>query len=87
MIKEIRKFFKGLCIKYILGTFLMIQWLRLCALNVGDLGSISGQGAISYIPQLRVCMMQLKIPHAPTKTQHSKYTKNFLKNLSSESEQ
>ena len=64
-----------------LGTFLMIQWLRLCALNTGDLGSIPGQGTISYIPQLRVCMMQLKIPQAPTKTQHSKINKKLKKRI------
>ena len=35
--------------------------LRLHAPNVGDLGSIPGQGIRSHLPQLRVCMLQLKI--------------------------
>ena len=33
----------------------MVQWLRLCTPNVGDLGSIPGQGTGSLILQLRVC--------------------------------
>ena len=39
----------------------MVQWLRLCALNAGGPGLIPGQGTITYRPQLRVCMPQLKI--------------------------
>ena len=30
--------------KTILGTFLVVQCLRVCALNAGSLGSIPGQG-------------------------------------------
>ena len=43
------------------GTFLVDQWLRLCAPNAGVPGSISGQGSRFHTPQL-------KIPHAATKT-------------------
>ena len=46
------------------GLPLMVQWLRLCALNAGGPGSIPGQGTRSRMPPLRVCMLQLKIPHA-----------------------
>ena len=42
------------------GTSLLVQWLRLCAPNAGDLGSIPGQGTRSYMLQLRVCMPQLR---------------------------
>ena len=35
------------------GTFLVVQWLRLCASNAGDPGSISGQGTRSHMLQLR----------------------------------
>ena len=35
------------------GTSLVVQWLRLCAPNAGDLGSISGQGT-------RYCVLQLR---------------------------
>ncbi|TEA36264.1 hypothetical protein DBR06_SOUSAS18910032, partial [Sousa chinensis] len=45
--------------------------LRLCAPNAGGPGSIPGQGTISHMPQLRVCMPQLKIPHDTTKTLHA----------------
>ena len=44
------------------GTSLVVQWLRLCATNAGDQGSIPGQGTRSHI-------LQLKIPSAKTKTQ------------------
>ena len=49
--------------------------LRLCALNPAALGSLSGQGTSSQMPQL-------KIPHAGTKTQHNQINKeiNSLKN-------
>ena len=52
-------------------TFLVVQWLRLCAFNAGVLGSIPGQGTRSH-------MEQLKIPLATTKT-HS-VQQNKLKN-------
>ena len=38
----------------ILGTSLMVQWLRLHAPNAGVLGLLPGQGTGSYIPQLAV---------------------------------
>ena len=34
------------------GTSLVGQWLRLCALNAGGLGSVPGQGTRSHTPQL-----------------------------------
>ena len=52
----------------LLGTFLVVQWLRLRAPEGGGLGSIPGQRTRSYRPQLRVCLSQLKIPHASMKT-------------------
>ena len=41
-----------------LGTFLVVQWVRLCVVNVGGLGLIPGQGSRSHRPQLRVCIMR-----------------------------
>ena len=38
----------------ILGTSLVVQWLRLHALNAQDPGSIPGRGTRSHMPQLRV---------------------------------
>ena len=35
------------------GTSLVVQWLRLSDPNAGGLGSISGQGTRSLMPQLR----------------------------------
>ena len=49
-------------------TSLVVQWLRLHTPNAGSPGSIPGQGTRSHIPQLRVCMLQLKIPHVATKS-------------------
>ena len=44
--------------------------LRLCALNPVALGSLSGQGTSSQMPQL-------KILHAATKTQHNQINKEI----------
>ena len=35
------------------GLPLMVQWLRLCALNAGGPGSIPGQGTGPHMQQLR----------------------------------
>ena len=45
-------------------TSLVVQWVRLRIPNAGGPGSIPGQGARSHIPQLRVCILQLKIEDA-----------------------
>ena len=37
----------------ILGNTLVVQWLRFCVPNARGLGSISGQGTRSPVPQLR----------------------------------
>ena len=47
----------------LLGTFPVVQWLRLCTPNAGGPGSIPGQGTRSH-------MVQLKILHATTKRSH-----------------
>ena len=39
----------------------MIWWLRLRAPNAGDPGSIPGQGTRSHMPQLRACVLQLRV--------------------------
>ena len=52
-------------------TFLVVQWLRLCAPNAGGPDSIPGQGTRSHMSQRRVCRLQLKIPHSTTKTWYS----------------
>ena len=57
----------------LLGAPLIVQWLRLCAPNAEGLDSIPGQGSRSHMPQPSVHMLQLKVPHATTKTQHAKY--------------
>ena len=51
------------------GTSLLVQWLRLCAPNAGDLGSIPGQGTRSH-------MQQLKILHAMSETHQRQINKN-----------
>ena len=40
-------------VEWVQGTSLVIQWGRLYAPNVGDLGSIPGQGSRSHMIQLR----------------------------------
>ena len=66
----------------------MDHWLRFHTPNAGGLGSIPGQATRSHMPQLRVCMLQLrsKIPHVTTKTGYSQISKYlfFKKNKKSE---
>ena len=50
------------------GISLVVQWLRLCAPKARRLVLIPGQGTTSY-------MLQLKIPHATTKTWCSQINK------------
>ena len=57
------------------GISLVVQWLRLCPPNAGGLGLIPGQETRSHMPQLRVCMPQLHILHATTKTRYSQIEK------------
>ena len=38
------------------GPSLVVQWLRFHAFNAGGLGLMPGQGTISHMLQLRVCM-------------------------------
>ena len=45
-----------------------------CSQRTGP-GSIPGQGTRSHMLQLRVCMPQLKIPHAATKDPHTQQMK------------
>ena len=54
--------------KFVTGTFLVVQWLRIHAPNAGDMGSITGQGTRSHVRQLRVCLLQqkLKTPYTTT---------------------
>ena len=47
------------------GTSLVVQWLRLCALNAGNPDSIPGQGTRSHMGRLRVRMPQLKKERNP----------------------
>ena len=61
--------------KWCWGTSLVIQWLRLHTPNAGGPGSILGQGTRSHMPQLRVRILQLKIPHASVKTWCSQINK------------
>ena len=42
----------------------MVQWLRLRAPNAGGLSLTPGQGTRSHMLQIRVRMLQLKIPCA-----------------------
>ena len=48
-------------------TSLVARWLRLYAPNTEGLSSIPSQGTRSYIPQLRVHTLQLKILNAAIK--------------------
>ena len=45
---------------HIVGTSLVVQWLRFCAPNAGGLGLIPGQGTRFHMLQLRSCVPQLR---------------------------
>ena len=62
----------------LVGTSLLVQWLRLHTPNAGDQGSIPGQGTRSHMLQLRARMPQLKTPQAATKTRHSQINNFFF---------
>ena len=53
----------------LLGTCLVVQWLRLCAPNAGGLGSIPGRGTRPHTLLLRVRVPQLKDPTRCAKDQ------------------
>ena len=59
-------------------NFLMVQWLRLQAPNVGGPDSIPSQGTRSHMLQPRVHMPQLKIPHAANKTWYVQINQYFF---------
>lgn len=56
----------------------MVQWLRLHTPIAGGLGLITQE--LHLLQQLRVLMIQIKTPHASSKTQHSQKNK-LIKNL------
>ena len=57
----------------------MVQWLRLQAPYAGGPGLMPGQGTGSHMLRLRVCMLQLTIMHAATKTCHSQINTFFCR--------
>ena len=63
--------------KKIKGISLVVQWLRLLAVNVGDPDSILGQGTRSHMKQLRVRRPQLKTLSVATKTSQGKKKKRL----------
>ena len=69
-------------IQNIQETSLVAQWLQLHAPNAGGLCSVTCQGTISLMPQLRVPTVKTedKIPSATAKTWHSQINKYKLKN-------
>ena len=70
-----------------MGTFRAVQWLRLHTPNAGGPGLIPGQESRFHMLQLRVCMLQLKIPSATWRTEdptcskigHSQINKEMVK--------
>ena len=59
-------------VKYVTGTSLVVQTLRLCAPNAGGPSLIPGQVTRSHMLKLRASMPQLKILYATMKTKDSK---------------
>ena len=71
-----------------LGTFLVVQWLRLCVSKAGSLGLILGQGTRSHMLQLslpatskRSCMpQQIQDNHMPQLRPGTATINKYLKN-------
>ena len=59
------------------GTFPVVQGRRLRAPNAGAQGPIPSRGTRSHMPQLRVCMLLLKIWHAPHCSPQQLYSVTF----------
>ena len=57
--------------KKLIGTSLLVQWLRLHTSNAGDPGLITGQGTRSHTPQLRIFMSVLVTQSCPTLQPHT----------------
>ena len=72
------------CTKEIIisGTSLVVSWLRLCAANVGELGSVPGQGTRSQMPQPRIHMlpatMKVKDPKWPQLKQQQQHRHSHI---------
>ena len=64
--------------EWIARTSLLIQWLRFWASSAGALGSIPGQGGRSHTLQLRVHMLQRKLPHVTNKAAKKKKKKKIV---------
>ena len=62
--------------RWLRGTSLVVQWLRLHVPYAKGLGLIPHQGTRSHRLQLRVFLPQLKIPRVATKTWCSQINKN-----------
>lgn len=58
---------------------MVVHWLRLCTPNTGRPSLTAGQGAISYMPQLKITHATAKILSATTKTWHSQISKTNIK--------
>ena len=55
----------------LIGTSLVVQWLRIHAPNAGSLGSLPAQAIRSHMPELKVfhrLQQIVKILHVATKT-------------------
>ena len=65
-----------------IGTSLVVQWLRLCPPNAWGPDLTPGQGTRSHMRQLRVPMLQLKIPHAAMKTRYHQINNSYMSKVS-----
>ena len=62
------------------GTSLVVQWLGLSAPNAEGPGSVPGQETRSHMPQLRLCMLQLRPDTANWINKNKYFLKSKQKN-------
>ena len=53
---------------HVLGTYLIVQWLRLLTPNAGNPGSVPGQGIRSHMLQLKILQWRSKIPPSSSRS-------------------
>ena len=56
----------------------MVRWLRLCAPSAGGPGLIPGEGIRSHLPELRVTLLELKLPGLQLRLSAVKYINKYL---------
>ena len=64
--------------KYVSGTSLVVQWLRLCTPSAGGPGSIPGRGTRGHMLQLKISQATMETWCSRIKNSVSQYIQNVI---------